>query len=253
MLYYLYDKTFDGLLTCVFEAFSRKQQPDKIVSGDFALPMFSEAFTVITDEQKSERVSRALAKKLSRSAMEMLAVCYLAEMAEVEMAIFRYASKAVVAPASIEMNFADEDVLYLSKIYKKVTREEERMRQFVRFQKTADGMFFAVMEPLCNVLPLTAKYFQSRFADQQWIIYDARRRYGLYYDLQKVETVSFDNPETLINAANLPQDKLDSAEIDFQNLWKDYLAAITIRERHNPRLQQQFMPKRFWKYLVEKK
>ena len=47
-----------------------------------------------------------------------------------------------------------------------------RFRQ--RFQKTADGTYFGIMEPLYNVLSLTVRHFRDRFADQPWIIYDAR-------------------------------------------------------------------------------
>ena len=77
------------------------------------------------------------------------------------------------------------------------------MRQFVRFQKTADGIFFAVMNPLYNVLPLSACFFQNRFADQPWVIYDTGRKYGLYYDLQTVETVQFYGLQIAVEAGKL--------------------------------------------------
>ena len=38
----------------------------------------------------------------------------------------------------------------------------------------------------------------------------------------------------------------------FQRLWKGYFDAMTIRERINPRLQRQMMPKRYWRFLTEK-
>ena len=131
-------------------------------------------------------------------------------------------------------------------------RETERMRQFVRFRKTADGMYFSVMEPLYNVLPLCIDFFQNRYADQQWLIYDTRRNFGLFYDLQKTEIVSFDKLDAAVLSGQLTAEQTDESELEFQKLWKDYLNAVTIRERKNLRLQRQFMPKRFWKYLVEK-
>lgn len=252
MLYFIYDNTFDGLLTCVFDAFNRREFPEKIVGESIQLPMFIESFRVITDEAKAGRVLAALRKKISKSAVDMLFVDFLSELEGVEMVLFRYIQKALTSEIGIEMNFADPDVLELSKIYKKVTREEERMRQFVRFRKTADGMFFAVIDPECNVLPLSARFFQSRFADQPWIIYDVRRKYGLYYDLKTVESVHFDRLDVSLKTGKLTAEKLDDYEAAFQDLWKDYLRAITIRERRNLKLQRQFMPKRFWKYLVEK-
>ena len=203
MRYFIYDNTFDGLLTCVFDAFNRKEFPDRIAGENTQLSLFTESFTVITDETKSDRILKALREKISQSALDMLFVDYLSESEEVTIILFRYIRKALTSELSIEMNFADPDVLELSKIYKKVTREEERMRQFVRFQKTADGIFFAVMNPLYNVLPLSACFFQNRFADQPWVIYDTGRKYGLYYDLQTVETVQFDGLQIAVEAGKL--------------------------------------------------
>ena len=251
MLYFLYDNTFDGLLTCVFDAFYRKQFPEKIVAESTQLPLFSETFAVITDAEKAERVLAGLQKKLSPSAVQMLFVCFLAEKEEVPTWIFNYMSKALVSEKSIELNFADNDVLELSKIYRKIQREAERIRQFVRFQKTADGIFFAVFEPLYNVLPLVSEHFEDRFADQQWIVYDLKREYGLYYNLEKTEIVRFENLN-ISPTGQLSLDKLDEYELAFQQLWKDYFKSITIKERLNPKLHRQNMPKRFWKYLTEK-
>jgi probable DNA metabolism protein len=252
MLYFIYDNTFEGLLTCVFDAFNRREFPQKIVREDVIIPLFTESFRVITDEAKSERVLKALGKKISSSALRMLFVDFLSELDGMEIVIFRYIQKAVTAKQSIEMNFADADVLELSKVYRKVMREEERVRQFVRFGKTADNIYFAVIEPVYNVLLLTADFFKNRYADQQWIVYDTKRKYGLFYDLNTVETVRFDNPDISLTTGNINPEKLDESESDFKNLWKDYLNAITIRERINPKLQRQYMPVRFWKYLTEK-
>ena len=250
MLYYLYDSTFEGLLTCIFDIYARKEMPDRIVGENTEIPLFTEIYTVVTDDEKSGRVWQALQKKISKSAANMLFICYFSELPDLELRIWHYIQKALMAPVSIETNFADEDVLELSKVYKKVKREEERMRQFVRFQKTKDGMYFAVMDPIYNVLPLCIAFFQDRYADQSWIIYDTRRNFGLFYDLKKTEIVRFDS-------LNIPNGKLQAEQQDdyekaFQELWKDYLQAITIRERKNLKLQRQMMPKRFWKYLTEK-
>jgi len=252
MMYFIYDNTFDGLLTCVFDAFNRKEFPESIVGESEELLLFTESFRVITDDAKADRIVKALRKKLSKSALDMLFISYLSELKGIENRIFSYIRKALLAEISIETNFADPDVLELSKIYKKVRREEERIRQFVRFQKTSDGLFFSVIDPMYNVLPLTARFFKTRYADQPWIIYDVRREYGLHYDLKTVETVHFEKLSVALETGRLSAEKLDNCEKAFQDLWKDYLKAITIRERQNLKLQRQHMPKRFWKYLTEK-
>lgn len=61
---YIYDKTFDGLLTAVFDAYFRKTFPDFLLSEGDALPLFyDELHTVVTDEEKAARVWRGLQKK----------------------------------------------------------------------------------------------------------------------------------------------------------------------------------------------
>jgi probable DNA metabolism protein len=57
--------------------------------------------------------------------------------------------------------------LEIAKIYKKVGCERERVLQFLRFQKTIDGTYFAAIEPMYNVLSLVVSHFQDRFADQK--------------------------------------------------------------------------------------
>ena len=80
------------------------------------------------------------------------------------MLLFRYIRKAIDAPRTIELNFGDPDVLEVSKVWKKVTNERLRVIQFLRFQKTADGTFFAAVKPVYNVLPLTLPHLKDRFA-----------------------------------------------------------------------------------------
>lgn len=253
MIIFIYDKTFDGLLTAIFDAYSRKQFPDLLQGEGEPLPLFyDECVIVVTDETRAGRVWKALEKKLSPAALTVLSHCWLSELPEVDNVLFRYIRKAVDAPASIEVDFADPDVLFCSQLWKKVNQEKYRLIQFLRFQKTRDGIFFALVEPIFNVLPLTIHHFRDRFADQSWIIYDKKRKYGYYYDLEKVEEISFGEESPALLSSKLSDDLLDQNELLFQELWRTYFRSITIQERKNPKLHRQNLPVRFWKYLTEK-
>ena len=64
MILFIYDKTLDGLLTALFDAYNRKTFPDVLLSKGDTLPLFyDDIFTVITDEEKAGRVWRGLQKK----------------------------------------------------------------------------------------------------------------------------------------------------------------------------------------------
>lgn len=255
MTIFIFDNTFEGLLTSVFEAYSRRTFPDALLPEGEPLPLFhEEVFTVITEEEKAKRVWRGLQKKLSSGALSCLAQCWLAEEAETPMLLFRYIRKAIDAPRSIETNFADPDVLEFSRMWKRVDWERHRMLQFIRFQKAADGTFFAAVEPEKNALPLAIDHFKDRFADQPWLIYDIKRAYGFYYDLKEVRQVTFEegSREGHLVTGMLDESLMDKDEKLFQQLWKTYFKAICIKERLNPRKHKQDMPVRYWKHMTEK-
>lgn len=255
MILFIYDQTFEGLLTAVFDAYFRKTFPDALLLEGEVLPLFyDELFTVVTDEAKATRVWQGLQKKLSVSALSCITQSWLSELPEVSMLLFRYIRKAIDSPCSIEVNFGDPDVLELAKVWKRVDWERLRLLQFVRFQKAADGTFFAAYEPQYNALPLVIDHFKDRFADQKWLIYDMKRRYGYYYDLQTVTEVTFDDErlESHLLTGMLNESLMDKDEKLFQQLWKTYFNSIAIKERLNPRKHKQDMPVRYWKYLTEK-
>lgn len=255
MTIFIFDNTFEGLQTSVFEAYSRRTFPDALLPEGEPLPLFhEEVFTVITEEEKAKRVWRGLQKKLSSGALSCLAQCWLAEEAETPMLLFRYIRKAIDAPRSIETNFADPDVLEFSRMWKRVDWERLRMLQFIRFQKAADGTFFAAVEPEKNALPLAIDHFKDRFADQPWLIYDIKRAYGFYYDLKEVRQVTFEegSREGHLVTGMLDESLMDKDEKLFQQLWKTYFKAICIKERLNPRKHKQDMPVRYWKHMTEK-
>jgi probable DNA metabolism protein len=139
---------------------------------------------------------------------------------------------------------------------RRVLHEQLRMKQFIRFQKAKDGTYLAVVSPDHNVLPLIVGHFQDRFNDQPWLIYDAHRHYGYYYDGTAVPIrITFENdaavPFDLTNG-KLDADILSSDDALFQQLWRTYFKAICIKERMNPKKQLSDMPRRYWKYMTEK-
>jgi len=252
MIIFRYDKTFEGLLTAVFDAYFRKTFPEKLLGTDDIEPMFAdESFAVITQPDKAARVWKSLQKKLSPGACNMLTYVWLSEEEGSDELLFRYIRKTVDSKRSIETNFADEVVLKVHKLAMKVSKERMRMIQFVRFQKAADDIFFAPISPDHNCLPLVIDHFKDRFADQKWILYDTKRDYGFYYDQKTVTEMTLETP------ALFPEGKLDEALMSedeklFQQLWKTYFKSMTIKERINPKLHRQLLPKRYWKYLTEK-
>lgn len=252
MVVFHYDKTLDGLMTALYDAYNRKSFPDSLLAIDEQEPLFvDESHTVVTDAANSARVWNGLKQKLQPNSLNILTYVWLSELPSSDELIFRYARKIFDSKFSIEINFADPDVLQMQKIAQKVNRERHRMIEFVRFQKAADDIFFAPVSPDHNCLPLTINHFKDRFKDQKWIIYDVHRNYGYFYDLKSVTEMTLDSTD-LFPKGKLDEKLMAEDEMIFQNLWRGYFKAMTIKERINPKLHRQNLPERYWKYLTEK-
>ncbi len=251
MILFRYDKTFDGLLTAVFDAYSRRTFPDALLDENDPGPLFvTEEYTVVTDPERSGRVWRALEKRLPKDVCNMLMFAWLSEEDGVDGMLFRYIRRAFDSKIQVQTDFADSDILRVKQLAQKVSWERERLIQFTRFQKGGDNTYFAPVSPRYNALPLSIPYFKDRFRDQRWLIYDIKRRYGFYYDLETVTEVTMEDDAHLLDG-QLDEKLMADDEKLFQSLWKTYFHAMAIKERINPKLQRQHMPRRFWKLLTE--
>ena len=277
MTAYIFDNTLDGLLTAVFDAFALHEQPEALLTEGEPLPLFCDRqYLVHTDEEKARRVWTGLEKHLDREALHVISLSWLSELRELNQPLFRYICK-VFSPPTTESphrtncptptggvggghNYADPDVLAVRNIAKKVAHEQLRMKQFIRFQKAKDGTYLGVVAPDHNVLPIVVDHFQDRFRDQPWLIYDARRHYGYYYAGEEsgadVTRITFADEQAVpfsLTNGQLNDDILSSDDQLLQDLWRTYFKAICIKERLNPRKQLNDMPRRYWKYMTEKR
>jgi probable DNA metabolism protein len=249
----VYDGTFEGFLSAVFIVYDRKiVQPNICRQQENNASLFAGDMVAETNEANAKRVWNGLAQKLSVKARQQLYHCFLSELKGFENVLLRYIQYAFSSKGFIETDFSNADVLLVKQTAHKVHREKHRMEAFVRFEKMKDELYFSMVQPDFNVLPLIVKHFRDRYADQRWLIYDARRKYGIYYDLHTVEEVQFSFSEATDNGNNNAA-VYDESEAMYQLAWKQYFTSVNIVPRKNLKLHIQHMPKRYWKHLTEKK
>ena len=249
----VYDKSFDGFLTAIFNVYEYKFKNTVIYpEGNVRSSLFGTHHIVNTDKEKSERVWSKLDMKLSKISMTQLYKTFLSEIPGIENNLLRYIQYVIASKYNVENDYSHPDVLMMKQTAKKVDREKHRMEAFVRFALTKDQLYYSIIQPDYNVLPLISNHFEKRYADQRWLIYDCIRKYGLYYDLEKVEEVSM-NFETDLNNKESLKAIYDENEELYQTLWQQYFTSVNIKARKNMKLHIQHMPKRYWRYLVEKK
>lgn len=253
-MHLIYDGTFEGLLTAVFEVYNHKLNDVSICRKDKlpALGLFDN-FEVMSDAPKAARVLNGLEKRLSAATIKNFYWCYLSELDGIEDHIFSFIQYALSSTQSIESNYGNAAVLEIAQVARKVGREKHRFEAFVRFQEIGAGFYYAAIDPDYNVLPLILPHFKRRYAAQDWLIYDTRRHYGIHYDsaseqvheaIMDFEPASDKGRNTCIS--------IDTDEALYQSLWKHYFKHTNIPQRRNMKLHLQHVPRRYWKYLVEK-
>lgn len=250
MKVFFYDKSFEGLLSAVFDAYAGKVFPDALLGPEDMPPLLTQTrHTVGTSAEKADRVFKGLEKRLSAEALHDLFLAWLSEEAGSDFLLFQYMRLVFDSQKSLETDFSRAEVLDAHLLARKVGCEQHRLQGFLRFQKTREGLYCALIKPRHNVLPLLLRHFAERYAGQSWIIHDLGRNYGVLYDGREFREVSVDRD--MVSGGRLNDCLLAEGETLIQDLWREYFSAASIRERTNKRLQARFMPRRYWAYLTE--
>jgi probable DNA metabolism protein len=241
------DGTFDGLLTAVFEAYGAERPPEAIASPKSGqMDLFEMRIGIPTNPDKADRVWKRLKEKLGAKTRRMLLDAFLSHQPDVSTMIYRYIRHHIPDRNGHVLKAHLQSHIEIEKLARKVRGEAHRMKGFVRFQQWKAHQYVALIEPKYDVLPLIRRHFEARFADQQWIIYDRRRNYGLVHDEHVTRELEMDSKafETL-------KDQQADEQL-CQALWKCYYASANIARRNNPKLHLRQLPRRYWRYLPEK-
>ena len=245
---YLYDGSFDGLLTCVYYNYYH-EIADGIFPQEFYQPsLMIRNSVVITNSEYAARVYKSIEEKLSGDSLHYVYYAFLADAPNKENIILNYLRLGFRMGSKIDSYITHPHVQPLHKIARKVTAEVHRFLGLLRFAD--NGKFLhARLAPDHNILPLLADHFAERLRNERWVIEDEKRRFVVVYDGQNGHSSKQRSWYIIYLEDSL---KHESTEEDpYQELWKLYFNRITIESRRNPRLQTHFVPVRYRKNLVE--
>ncbi len=244
MLNYIYDGSFEGLLTSIYEAYYRHENPDRIIPDKLPqLNMLDVNVEIPTHAEKASKVYNSILDKISSDALDNVYYAYLSEEAESGKNIYEYLKLGWKIGAKVDMFLSEDRVLRLHKTAQRVGIERHRMLGLLRFGECRDGIYYSQIEPDNNILQLLAPHFANRMADQNWIIHDIRRGIAAIYNMKNWII-------TELELNSLPD--MSSREDFYQSLWRQYFSSISIDSRRNLKLQLQHMPRRYWPHLTEK-
>lgn len=243
------EDSIEGILTAIYDAFVEKNKMTDYRDGDIRIAiggvqdlfLFAQMQSVETDLDKAQKTLFSIQKKVSYLAYKRVlsALChYDTDRGNV---VLGFLIKAFPMGAKVMEAFADPYVMRMTELARKVDNESHLFCGVIRF--TDVGKFlYSEIEPKCNVLPQVLEHFEDRYPNEHYVIYDKKKQAALvhpafcqsffvYGDEWNVDVSQFDDR--------------------FENLWREYFSHIEIRERHNPKCQNNLLPKWYRKNMAE--
>ena len=243
MITFVFENTFEGFLTAIYDAFYAKDDIYSIISkDDFNFDLLSETIYVESNFEKYTKVKDSIVTKIDPLALKLIYNLFLSNQKDKGYLCYKYLKVAYRLGSNIHKHHHLSVVKELNLINRKVSLEGHRYTGFVRFKYINNKFLYSAIEPDHNILEIIAPHFKRRFANEYFIIHDIKRNLAIIYDKKDYIISEVDK--------NLYDDLKDYKD-SFDTLWKDYFKSTTIKERTNLKLQKRQMPLRYWHLLNE--
>ncbi|MEX0273701.1 MAG: TIGR03915 family putative DNA repair protein, partial [Flavobacteriaceae bacterium] len=186
----IYDGSFNGFLTAVHEAFERKISVADIEPNDRAqASLFTVTEIIFTQVRKAQQVWEVLQRR-NYHAMAHAYFAFLGGAPQMEMPLYTYIVKVLKAGTHGRLDHSDTTVQAVEQWARQVGNEKQRAEATIRFKKSGDGVFCAALSPTSDLLPLLTKHFRKRMKHLPWLLFDEKRKYGMYCNGSTVEKVA---------------------------------------------------------------
>ncbi|MGL4483528.1 MAG: TIGR03915 family putative DNA repair protein [Anaerovoracaceae bacterium] len=256
MIDYLYDGSFEGLLTCIHEHYYREKAWGIYDKKDYQGSILNQPIEIATSKEKSMIVYNAIKNKISLTDLRRIYKVFSAEISPLEIAkasknsvklnaetlILEYVVLGFQYGYKVALLHGEPAVFAMQQIENKVNFETHRMKGLIRFNILAHDVMYGKIEPDHDIIEFLHFHFCQRFGKQAFVIHDTKREKALISQNGSWYISDF-------KVTDVPESTKD--EIHYQNLWIEYFENIAIKERTNPRCQKNFMPTRYWKNLTE--
>ncbi len=258
MYIFICEDSIDGIFTGVYEAWASRYGHANISLTTHApdnYSLFDEYIAVHTDYEKSAKVARTLHSRMGEEAYQELCQAAMAlEPASHKQSIDKADAIYKTIVLALSLPDAGKVLNYLGEPYVNRTfqlsrstfNEAHHLLGFLRFQELENGILFAQIHPKNDVLPFLGEHFADRLPEENFMIYDATRNLAVLHPKGKGFFIT-DTGE--LNQEMLQ--RLSPQELEYRRLWRAFFDSIAIEARINPKLQNQNLPKRFQRDIVE--
>lgn len=237
----LYDGTFEGFLSLVYEVYYEKLHVNTIVKKLPETLLFERFHEVFSDEAKARKVLDAIIKHFTKEQQRTLFNIFLCDTSEHEMALLEYI-RIGFKNRNVLQNINNPNLFYIQTLEKELLSLVHKMYGFTRFEELDNGTLYAKIETKFNIVPFLGDHFCKRLGNIPFIIHDVKRSLAF---------VKNDEMREIRSIAAFDAPTVSSEEEKFKALWKSFFKAAAVQERLNPKLQKSWVPLLYRTYMYE--
>jgi len=254
-----YDGSFEGLLSALALCLREEGPVWGILPERRAASCLLPCEPVLVEPDILGRFDRTLSRRLSANVMDLLFHAFLSEREDIELRMLGFLRAGLRIGRDPSGMLQDPDVAAVREAARAVGCQSHAYAGLLRFRQTA-GVYVADFEPDYHLLPLVLPHFAERLGDQPFLIRDRRRSLaGVSWPdrspfIITLEAGGPEQPDGLAlstgsgSSPPAPRDTKDH----YEDAWRSYFAAMAVPQRIHPALQRANMPKKYWKYLIER-
>ena len=239
---YIYNNSFTALISLIVELLKMHQQPGNIKNENYNKTLFDNiVYLKIENERKNiEQLKKCINSNIIRN----IYYVFLSEEEDKELLIYNFIKYSIKLKNKV---FFYRNIDCINKtiiITRRVANEAHKLKGFLRFKTTNNNFLYAKINPTNNIISILSNHFAKRLNNEVWIINDEKRKiYSIYYN----HHIYYLNENDILYL-NI---KENNEELLFKDLWKTFHKTIAIKERKNYKCQRNFMPKKYWKNMLE--
>jgi probable DNA metabolism protein len=243
----LYDGSFDGFLCAARHCLSLLGPVRMTELRDQASELFRPGLEIATIPETARRMRGEFLAVAGAEELETLLLVHAAADPRRLTLLMEYVRETLSAGTGIGCRMGSPLVVAVQKMRAHVLWEIGKLLGFVRLRRSAAGVWYAPISPEANVVGFLGPHFAERFPDQDLLLHDVPRGIAFWCTHGARGIVDLKGVPARLHSL-LATD----SEPLVESSWRVYFDAIALPERRNPRLQEQLMPRRYWKDLIER-
>lgn len=250
MVVYRCEDSLESIFTAIYRTYEEKRNHgDTVLSLTDDPLLFAEDVAVVPDEDKARRVMDTLKRRFGMRDYSYLCMALASEDEEKAQAVYRTVVSGLRSgcrEGHLFDNLADRDIHKAFSLARNVSTEIGHQKQFLRFQELERGLLYSRIGPKYDILVFLMPHFADRLNIENFVIYDEKRcLFGVHPACGEWYLFRSEEAERAFEPA------LSEQEMSYQELFRQFCLAITIKERRNQKLQKGMLPLRFREYMVE--